>query len=388
VVALPGYWEPPQALAYREIDGCAANPIWRILCRTRIGGMGMADQVDTRVAAPQRPGGRSWLTALLAQRSVQITIVLWLAANVAVLALARGHLPFHRPSLHDASFASQLLSPNLAMVEVFLLIAVAFALTRRRVIPDVGARAPERGVALQETTWMVIYGVAALLGGLILGRVLNYHPISFHLTGTLYGTDDVVKPAEVAVWAAYNFAVFAVAPFLYFRRRYTSTQLNLKSTDRRNDLLVIVVVLAIETVVELLGFSSAIFGLSGRQLLLGMPLTLVIYFLGTVLPTMIFIQCILIPRYRALTGSTATTVILGGVTYTLLHCFDGWLAVDTVSATILSVIFLFFQYFGPGMIKAVLTLRTGNAWVHVWAYHAIAPHVVADTPTIVKIFKL
>ena len=57
-------------------------------------------------------------------------------------------------------------------------------------------------------------------------------------------------------------------------------------------------------------------------------------------------------------------------------------------AAVLSVIFLFLQYFGPGMIKTVLTLRTGNAWVHVWAYHAIAPHVVGDTPTIVKIFKL
>jgi hypothetical protein len=26
---------------------------------------------------------------------------------------------------------------------------------------------------------------------------------------------------------------------------------------------------------------------------------------------------------------------------------------------------LMFQYFGPGIIKSVLTLRTGNAWVHV-----------------------
>ena len=54
----------------------------------------------------------------------------------------------------------------------------------------------------------------------------------------------------------------------------------------------------------------------------------------------------------------------------------------------LSVIFLMFQYFGPGMIKSVLTLRTGNAWVHLWAYHAIAPHVTVDTPNIVNVFKL
>jgi hypothetical protein len=52
------------------------------------------------------------------------------------------------------------------------------------------------------------------------------------------------------------------------------------------------------------------------------------------------------------------------------------------------VIFLMFQYFGPGMIKSVLTLRTGNTWVHLWAYHAIAPHVTVDTPNTVNVFKL
>lgn len=44
-------------------------------------------------------------------------------------------------------------------------------------------------------------------------------------------------------------------------------------------------------------------------------MTFVLYFAGTVLPTMIFIYCILVPRYFKLTGSTATTVILGGITY-------------------------------------------------------------------------
>jgi len=337
-------------------------------------------QLDTR--------RRSWLAGLLAQRSVQVTVGAWVAANLAVVLLAHGHLPFHRPSLHHTPFTTQLLNPNLAMIEVLLLMALTFALTRRRVVPDVGARAPERAIAKQETGWMVLYGIGGLLGGLILARVLGYHPISFHLTGTLYGTDDTVTRPEVFVWMAYNFGVYAVVPYLWFRRRYTATQLNLRSTDRRNDVLVIVVILVVETIVELTGFSSAIFALSGRQVLLGMPLTFVIYFIGTVLPTMIFIQCVLVPRYRRLTGSTAATVILGGVTYTLLHCFDGWLAVDTVNATILSVIFLFFQYLGPGMIKTVLTLRTGNAWVHVWAYHAVAPHAIADTPNIVKVFHL
>src|SRR5436190_16452554 len=217
-------------------------------------------QLDTR--------RRSWLVGLLAQRSVQVTIGAWVAANLAVPLLAQGHLPFHRPSLHHTPFTTQLLNPNLAMLEVLGLMALTFALTRRRVVPDVAARAPERAIAKRETLWMVLYGIAGLLGGLIVARVLGYHPISFHLTGTLYGTDDTVTRPEVFVWMGYNFLVYAVAPYLWFRRRYTATQLNLRSTDRRNDLLVIVVVLVVESIVELTGFSSAIFGLSGGQVLM------------------------------------------------------------------------------------------------------------------------
>jgi len=337
----------------------------------------------------QREAGRTgWFGRVVGEQSVRVAFVAWVAANVVVLVVARGHLPFHRPTLGDAPYVVQVLSPNVAILEVFGLIAVVFALTRRRVVPDVAARAPERAAALRETLGLIGYGIAGLVGGFVLGRVTGYHPISFHLTGTLYGTDDTVTPAEVFVWAAYNFAVFAVGPYLYFRRRYTPTQLNLRSTDRRNDLLVIVVVLVIESVVEFVGLSSALFDLSPRQAALGLPLSVGVYFVGTVLPTMIFIECVLVPRYARLTGSTASTVILGGVTYTLLHCFDGWQNYTGPSAAVLSVIFLFFQYFGPGMIKTVLTLRTGNAWVHVWAYHAVAPHTIADTPLIVKIFRL
>ena len=99
---------------------------------------------------------------------------------------------------------------------------------------------------------------------------------------------------------------------------------------------------------------------------------------------MIFIYAILVPRYLRLTGSTAATVVLGGLTYTAAHAWDAWTVFGSVGGAALSVAFLLLTYTGPGMIKTLLTLRTGNAWVHVWAYHALAPHTLVDTPHLVE----
>lgn len=88
------------------------------------------------------------------------------------------------------------------------------------------------------------------------------------------------------------------------------------------------------------------------------------------------------------TNSIALSIILGGLTYPALHGGDSWDDYSSLSHSLLALIFVTLQYFGPGMVKSVLTLRTGNAWVHVWDYHAIAPHVLIDTPTVVNILQI
>jgi hypothetical protein len=146
-----------------------------------------------------------------------------------------------------------------------------------------------------------------------------------------------------------------------------------------------VIVLAIESAFELSAFHD-ILGLTPRQLLLGAPLSFGIFFIGTVLPTMVLIYAILLPRYLKLTGSPISTVLLGGLTYAAMHLVEGWSAFDSPRDFALSLLFVLFQYFGPGMMKSVLTLRSGNAWVHALGYHAVAPHVIVDTPLVVKVF--
>jgi hypothetical protein len=319
---------------------------------------------------------------------VQIALAGWAAANLVMLTLADATLPFDRPALADRSVTQQVLEANLALLEVLLLIGVTYWLTRNRTTPDVAARAPQRALALRETLLLLGYGVLGQLGGLLLGRLLGWHPFGFHLPGTLFGAHEMVPAAEAIAWAGYNFTVYAIVPYMLFRRRYSAEALNLTSTDRRNDLLVIVGVLAIEAAFELSALGADIVQLTARQLLLGVPLTFLLYFVGTVLPAMVFIYCILVPRYLKLTGSVATTVLLGGVTYMLAHVYDAWTAFGSARDALLSVAFLLFLYVGPGMIKTVLTLRTGNAWVHVWAYHALAPHTLQDTPLLVKVFRI
>ena len=322
------------------------------------------------------------------RRAAVIALGLWLAAHCSVLLLSDGVLPFDRPALPPTPFVIQLLTPTFGMIEVLALIGLVYWLTRRRVIPDLAARAPERSVAARETFGLLIYAALGQAGGWVLGPALGYRPFSFHIAGTLYGCTVLPPPGEIWTWAIYNFVIFAVVPLLWFRRRYDATQLNLRSTNRRNDLLVILAVCLIESAFEFGVFGGGVFRLDARQLLLGPPLSFFIFLIGTVLPTMVLIYAILIPRYLKLTNSPTATVLLGGLTYALMHIVEGWTAYDTPRDAALSVIFVILGYLGPGMIKTFLTLRTGNAWVHALGYHLIAPHLIVDTPLIVKAFGI
>jgi hypothetical protein len=328
------------------------------------------------------------LRSIARHRGVQTAVVLWLTGIVMVSALAQGILPFDRPAVARLPFAAQLALPTVGMIEIFMLMGLTYFLTRNRAIPDMAARAPDRRIARRETVGILMYAALGQVGGWVVGPALGYRPFSFHIAGTVFGCSVPPARTEVCLWALYNFLVFALVPYVYFRQRYSNTELNLRSTNRSNDALLIVVILAVESAVELAIFDNNILTLNWHQLLIGAPLTFVIFLVGTVLPTMVLIYAILLPRYLKLTGSTISTVLLGGLTYAAMHIVEGWSAFDSPRHVALSLMFVLFQYFGPGMIKAVLTLRTGNAWVHAVSYHAVAPHVLVDAPLMVKVFRI
>lgn len=328
----------------------------------------------------------NWVKRTLSDRIVWIGLAVWAVFSAAIPYLAHGAIPFDQPTLAPLPYRARVMIEILGPIFAFIFIGVAYALTRRRFI-DLAARAPERSVALRETLGLLIYGAVVLIGGVFVGGLAGTHRIGLHLAGSMFGLTDSVIPREVWAWSLYNFTFYAAIPYLWFRRRgYSREQLCLKSSNPLNDTLVILVVLAIGLIVDLPG--NAIWKLSGRQFAAGATLAFVYSLLGTGLPVMIFLTSILVPRYQKLTGSTAATTVLGGFTYAAMHLSEYWTRYDTPAHAALSVIFIVLFFGGPGMVKSYLTLRTGNAWVHLWGYHVIWPHVTGDTPLFVKIFSL
>ena len=319
--------------------------------------------------------------------------VLAVAGTVVVLLLVvvlLGHegLPFKRPLLAGTSFGYQLTAQVLQFAWALLLLIPIYLVTRRRSVPRLSDRAPVTSLARVETLGMIVYGLAGQGVGLLLGRALGLHPITLHLPGTIYGLSGTVTYGEVFLWLVYNFAVYAAVPYMFFRSRgYSNEQLNLKSNDRRQDLLLIVVVLILQVSFDFVT-APAIFRLSLTQLLIGAPLAFVTYSVGTVVPIMIFIYAILLPRYMRITGSISITVLLGGLTYAAMHLFDAWALYDSFRDVALSLAVIGLQYTPFGMVKSFVTIRTANAWVHAIAYHSIAPHVTIDTVNVVRIFGI
>jgi len=243
--------------------------------------------------------------------------------------------------------------------------------------------------ASRELKYLLAYLLTAQIAGYTFGGLLGIHPMSLHLPGTLYGLYDRVSQFEVLVWSLFNFIVYALLPYLYFRGKgYTNAALNLRSKNPGRDYVLIAAVLVVEGIGELGGFSHALFGLTPHQFVVGGSLAFVANLFGTGLPIMVFVYALLLPRYIAVTGSQITAALLGGCTYALVHFFEGWTVYTSFFGIFTSVGFLILQYFVPGMIKSALTIRSGNAWVHLWGYHAIAPHVLIDAPHFVEMFDI
>ncbi len=326
------------------------------------------------------------LSSLLRQRSLGVALLLWVLLNAAVLALCHGSMPLPIGP-HPQGPVSVVVYNSTALAVLTLEIGLIAVITRKRTVPDMAERAPERRVAIQEVTALWIYGAAVLFFGRFLGLRLFGEGIAMHLNGSLVGATRLQLPRELYTWAAYNFVLLALVPYLVFRARgYTNHQLNLKSENVKSDTLVILVVLAIGCFLDIV-VGKNFLDLTPHQQLVGGTLSFFFHLAGTDLPIMIFIYALLMPRYARL-ASGAMAFLLGAASYPAMHVFESWTRYDSLAHGTLSVLVVFLFFFPPGVMKSFLTLRTGNAWVHLWGFHAITPHVTVDTKLIVDDFHL
>jgi hypothetical protein len=322
---------------------------------------------------------------LLRQRSWQVALLLWVLISVIALVLCHGAVPL--PGLHAGRPLAQVIGGSITLLLVLILIGIVALLARRRPLPDLAERAPERATALRETIALWIYGAIVITAGRFIGLHFFGEGIALHLNGSLVGASRVQSPAEVYTWAAYNGFFLALVPYVVFRLLgYSRRSLNLKSSNLKNDTLIIFVVLTICCALDL-SSGNSILQLTPHQQLVGGVLSFILHLSGTDLPIMVFIYAILVPRYFRL-ASRETAFLLGAASYPAMHVFESWTRYDSVSHSVLSVIFVFLTFFPPGLVKSFLTVRTGNAWVHVWAFHAISPHVTIDTRLVVKDFHI
>ena len=290
-------------------------------------------------------------------------------------------MPLDRPELAGTPPITDVLNNSIGLFSIILLIGIVSLLARHRPLLNLAERAPERGVAWRETLVMWLYGVVVLFAGRIIGQHYFGEGLALHLNGCLFGATRVQSPAAVYTWAAYNGIFLALLPYLICRwRGYSRQALNLRSANWKNDTLIIAVVMLIGCAYELAG--PNIFQLTLHQQIVGGAVSFVLHLCGTDLPIMVFIYAILIPRYARL-FSPPVAFLAGAVSYPLMHVFESWTRYDSPNHAAVSVIFVLLTFFPAGVMKSFLTFRTGNAWVHMWGFHAITPHVMVDTRLVV-----
>ena len=321
----------------------------------------------------ERFSGIGWLVR---QRAFYVAILLWLLLCGAGLLISR----------HTPSYRGLVVGSSRYLVLVVLMFGLVMLLTRKRPVPDLAERAPESSIARRETLAMWAYVAVVMVAGRLIGQHLFGEGIAMHLNGSLVGATRVQPPTEVYTWAAYNGILLALIPYLVFRMRgYSNQQLSLKSANLKSDLLVIIVVLAFSVGIDMMG--PNIFQLTRHQQLVGGLMSFWFHLFGTDLPVMIVIYSILMPRYFKL-FSPMTAYLLGAVSYPTIHIFESGTRYDSITAAAMSLTFVYLLFIPAGLMKSFLTWRTGNAWVHVWAYHAISPHVTVDTRLVVSDFGI
>ncbi|MCI0355830.1 MAG: hypothetical protein L0099_12435 [Acidobacteria bacterium] len=227
-----------------------------------------------------------------------------------------------------------------------------------------------------EAIGLIVYLLAVIAVGAQLG--LHTHVASVGLNpGTLHAW-GLQTPASLLLWAGYFLVAGVVVPLLFFVliRRYSLRSLLLSFPEPKKW----IPYAAITAVLSLSAFVRPDFF---RLPLRGHAIALLLFSLGTFLPVMVLTQSLLAPRLAVLTKSWVSGSVLAGLVYGLYHSGEFYFAWGTLMEAAVSLAWMAqFAYFG--VLKAVTTLRTGSAWIHIFNTHM--PHL-AEAPEVMRVLS-
>ncbi|MEM7029119.1 MAG: hypothetical protein AAF629_05965 [Chloroflexota bacterium] len=306
-------------------------------------------------------------------RSVQVAIAFF-ALGLTVYGLGAPQIPVL------AEMVPEQISEELAMIPQFLALAlIVYLVTRTRPLPDFIARSPERGRAIQDLIIFAVYYFAAIVGLASFG--ITYHPPDVFAEGVSFTANNMVN------WAIINLTFYGIIPYLFFRWRGSSNvDLGLAGNNWALDIWPLLVIGGIDAffAITTRGFLT----LTSSQMVSAVPLTFLLYGLGAGIPIVIMTQAIVAPRIMKLTNSPITTVVVLTFTYAVFSSTDGGVVFDSGGHAFYVILFWVTRNVGPGLVKAMLTVRTGNSWLHMLAFHVMSFHIWADAPTVAFLFGL
>ena len=97
---------------------------------------------------------------------------------------------------------------------------------------------------------------------------------------------------------------------------------------------------------------------------------------------------IFIPRIAVLIDNKLTTILLGGLFYSIFSLFDQGVDYSSLSVGLTSLTYIIMTQTLVGMGKATFTVVTGNPFMHFITLHVISARVPFDTRMYIEIFKL
>ncbi len=256
------------------------------------------------------------------------------------------------------------------------LVALLWPLTRG--LPG-GAELARPGVRRPAAEALGLVGYLVLVIAVGQGLGLRTHLASVGLHAATRAVYDRHTAGTVLAWCAWYGIFGALLPFLWFRFvRKVPARALLLGFPRPLRLVPYALVTA----------AMGISAFAGPDYLRLPPvahlLAVAVFAAGTFLPVLMLIQSLIVPRLALAAGSTATAAVLGGLVYGLYHAGEFFMSWTTPGAVLLSACWILqFAFFG--FLKALTTLRTGSAWLHVFNTHA--PHL-AEAPAVARLFGL